>query len=128
MSDQWKSYKNLGQNVYFHFEVNHSKNFVDPQSHAHSQLIESLWNQTKNGKEKIIIITINILMIMCKNGVIGIIIKIPLNLFGQHFIKMKKKILILLIFFKLVFTDANNYNSHIILPKFSRLIFNSINK
>ena len=30
----------------------------------------------KNGKEKITIITINILMIMFKNGVIGIIIKI----------------------------------------------------
>ena len=45
-SDQFKSYINLGANIK-HKTVNHSTNFVDKKSGAHTQGIESIWNSSK---------------------------------------------------------------------------------
>ncbi|KAG0419781.1 hypothetical protein EQH57_0404 [Dictyocoela roeselum] len=47
VSDLWKSYKNLDKHNYKHFTVNHSKNFVDPQTKRHTQKIENLWMHVK---------------------------------------------------------------------------------
>ena len=47
MSDCWKGYNNLSSNGYEHLTVNHSKNFVDPVTGAHTQQIESSWRQLK---------------------------------------------------------------------------------
>ena len=49
MSDEWRSYRqivNLPQQ-YTHLTVNHSYNFVDPQTGAHTQSIESMWRSCK---------------------------------------------------------------------------------
>ncbi|KAI5154518.1 hypothetical protein ENBRE01_3393, partial [Enteropsectra breve] len=37
---------------YTHKTVNHKKNFVDPETGAHTQNIENHWSQFKNLKEK----------------------------------------------------------------------------
>ena len=47
MSDCWKGYNNLSSNGYVHLTVNHSKHFVDPATHAHTQQIESGWRALK---------------------------------------------------------------------------------
>lgn len=46
-SDEWPAYKGIDQHGYVHKTVNHSENFVDPESGAHTQLIESLWTTLK---------------------------------------------------------------------------------
>ena len=49
MSDEWRSYRqivNLPQQ-YSHLTVNHSYNFVDPQTGAHTQGVESMWRSCK---------------------------------------------------------------------------------
>ena len=46
-SDCWKSYKAISQHGYTHQTVNHSHNFVDPITQAHTQNIENLWWQVK---------------------------------------------------------------------------------
>jgi transposase-like protein len=46
-SDAWASYKPLRKLGFEHREVNHSKNFVDPHTGAHTQRIESLWGACK---------------------------------------------------------------------------------
>lgn len=54
ISDMWQSYNeipNLGNN-YTHLTVNHSKNFVDPITGAHTQKIESTWNKAKSRNRK----------------------------------------------------------------------------
>ena len=48
-SDCWKGYANLDQQGYTHFTVNHSKNFVDPESGAHPNSIEGMWQKMKYG-------------------------------------------------------------------------------
>ena len=47
ISDCWKSYNTLNEEDFEHLTVNHSINFVDPQTGAHTQTIESLWWQIK---------------------------------------------------------------------------------
>ena len=46
-SDGWKAYFKLAEHLdiedVLHFPVNHSKNYVDPDTGAHTQTIESLW-------------------------------------------------------------------------------------
>ncbi|KAI8488373.1 uncharacterized protein LOC144917435 [Branchiostoma floridae x Branchiostoma belcheri] len=48
-SDRWAAYRNVGQlqNVAHHFTVNHSQNFVDPNTGAHTQHIEAYWSRKK---------------------------------------------------------------------------------
>ncbi len=47
MSDQWPAYMSFfgrdEPDFYQHFSVNHSENFVDPETGAHTQTIENLW-------------------------------------------------------------------------------------
>ena len=51
-SDSWKAYGKLDENIQLedclHFPVNHSQNYVDPQTGAHTQTIEGLWSHVKN--------------------------------------------------------------------------------
>ena len=46
-SDQFTPYIPLNQLGYIHLSVNHSKNFVDPDSGAHTNTIEGLWALVK---------------------------------------------------------------------------------
>ena len=48
-SDEWRSYDIIEKlnNNYHHYTVNHSKYFVDPDTRAHTQNIESFWNELK---------------------------------------------------------------------------------
>lgn len=48
ITDKWKAYVNLGRHGYIHEDVNHSNNFVDPQSGAHTNSIEGTWTHVKN--------------------------------------------------------------------------------
>ena len=43
MSDMWKAYDCLQAKGYVHLTVNHSLNFVDPDTGAYTQKIESTW-------------------------------------------------------------------------------------
>ena len=47
ISDCWRAYDNLGAKGFKHLTVNHSLNFVDPSTGAHTNNIESLWWQIK---------------------------------------------------------------------------------
>ena len=49
ITDKWKAYINLGRHGYIHEDVNHSQNFVDPVSGAHTNSIEGTWTHVKNG-------------------------------------------------------------------------------
>ncbi|XP_022175067.1 uncharacterized protein LOC111037022 isoform X1 [Myzus persicae] len=42
-SDGWPAYNGIAQYGFTHNTVNHSENFVDPLTQAHTQRIESLW-------------------------------------------------------------------------------------
>ncbi|KFD46367.1 hypothetical protein M513_12738 [Trichuris suis] len=44
----WRSYR-LADHSYTHLCANHSASFVDKQTKANTQIIESLWKQTKHG-------------------------------------------------------------------------------
>lgn len=47
-SDMWRGYKNIEERLGMeHHTVNHSKNFVDPGSGAHTNTIEGIWNGFK---------------------------------------------------------------------------------
>ncbi|PIO56247.1 hypothetical protein TELCIR_22354 [Teladorsagia circumcincta] len=50
LSDCWRAYSQIAAlpNAYRHLQVNHQLNFVDPQSGAHTQNVESLWQKYKN--------------------------------------------------------------------------------
>ncbi|KAK0043046.1 OTU domain-containing protein 4 [Biomphalaria pfeifferi] len=47
MSDCWRSYDCLNSEGYRHLTVNHSYNFVNPETKAHTQHIERLWRKVK---------------------------------------------------------------------------------
>ena len=50
-SDGWKAYNKLKDHLLLedceHFTVNHSKNYVDPETGAYTQTIEGVWNHCK---------------------------------------------------------------------------------
>ena len=46
-SDCWKAYQTINQLEFKHKTVNHTYNFVDPTTYAHTQNIENLWWQIK---------------------------------------------------------------------------------
>jgi transposase-like protein len=46
-SDKWAAYDDLENQNRFHLTVNHSENFVDPETEVNTQRIESLWNCCK---------------------------------------------------------------------------------
>ena len=48
ISDCWKAYDCLSKEGYQHLKVNHSLNFVDPHTGAHTNRIERHWRDTKN--------------------------------------------------------------------------------
>ena len=55
ISDQWKAYSGIEQLKGYNFQhltVNHSENFVDPTTGAHTQTIESLWHSLKMKKKR----------------------------------------------------------------------------
>lgn len=57
ISDCWKAYNSLDKEGFTHLTVNHSVNFVDPNSGAHTNTIESTWRALKkslpsNGTQK----------------------------------------------------------------------------
>ena len=47
MSDGWRGYSKLEESGFKHLSVNHSKFFVDPETGAHTQQIESSWRALK---------------------------------------------------------------------------------
>lgn len=47
MSDCWRSYEGLSGEGFQHFTVNHSLNFVDPDTGAHTQNIERAWVEVR---------------------------------------------------------------------------------
>ena len=47
ISDKFSPYFNLNSLGYIHIMVNHSENFVDPFTGAHSNTIEGVWSQIK---------------------------------------------------------------------------------
>ena len=47
ISDQWKAYNKIEKLGFHHLTVNHSLNFVDPITVAHTQSIESYWAKVK---------------------------------------------------------------------------------
>ncbi|CAI4221049.1 unnamed protein product [Auanema sp. JU1783] len=54
VSDCWRSYNGIEShpNHYSHLTVNHRYNFVDPESGAHTNNIEGLWNVAKSKFKK----------------------------------------------------------------------------
>lgn len=55
ISDQWRAYNQIPQipnAAYTHETVNHTYNFVDPASGAHTQTIERTWRSAKRGNKK----------------------------------------------------------------------------
>ena len=47
VSDEWLAYRKLNRYGFKHYTVNHSKNFIDPRSGRHTQLMECLWSCAK---------------------------------------------------------------------------------
>jgi transposase-like protein len=47
ISDSWAAYRDLGAHGYTHQAVNHSIQFVDPRTGAHTNTIESTWRSVK---------------------------------------------------------------------------------
>ncbi|XP_065320610.1 uncharacterized protein LOC135928171 [Gordionus sp. m RMFG-2023] len=48
MTDSWLGYNRLESSNYFHYRINHSQNFVDPNDRSiHTQKVERLWRDLK---------------------------------------------------------------------------------
>lgn len=47
ITDNWKGYARLNEHFRRHQTVNHSKNFIQPKTGAHTQNIESNWRNLK---------------------------------------------------------------------------------
>lgn len=52
MSDMWAAYNGINNGGFAHLTVNHSYNFVDPTSGAHTQNIERLWRSAKERNKR----------------------------------------------------------------------------
>ena len=52
ITDGWAAYRSLPSHGFTHSTVNHSRYFVDPQTGAHTNLIENLWKWLKGGMPK----------------------------------------------------------------------------
>jgi hypothetical protein len=48
-TDQWAGYNRLSSIEYLHDTVNHSENFVNPETGVNTQQIEATWSVKKNG-------------------------------------------------------------------------------
>jgi hypothetical protein len=46
-SDEWRAYSNLSDHGYVHKTVNHQLHFIDPETGANTQSIESTWRRVK---------------------------------------------------------------------------------
>lgn len=47
VTDCWRSYNILSQYNFEHYTVNHSKNFVDPTTQAHTNNVERQWRDIR---------------------------------------------------------------------------------
>lgn len=47
VSDEWAGYNRLADKGYIHETVNHSKNYVNPETGFHTQAIERVWKEAK---------------------------------------------------------------------------------
>ena len=47
VSDEWRAYARLATEGYRHVRVNHSQNYVDPETGLHTQNLERAWQTYK---------------------------------------------------------------------------------
>ena len=52
ISDSYRSYTNVHNLGYNHQMVNHSQNFVDPNTGAHTQTVERMWRDLKESRKR----------------------------------------------------------------------------